>query len=560
MKEAFLKALELKLFYWKIFSELSSVYEDSYEKLEILFNGIEVSNGKCLDFGDSNLYETLHFVYMDLKDYYNAYVAGLNLVQNTKKKTLQSDGYKLAATAAMLFERTDIACELYKKAIDILNENGEEIPYAITLNNLIAMYNERKPEAKDAFLSLVGDDIGKNAGYVMDAFRAEYMAKGYIDKDLAWSYHDELVYLSMQSGDKDIYEALVVISALLGDDKKQEIYTQKLFEYIDTWDDGCDDTYAWCYICKGDFEKAFEIYDKNDKYKSIKTASIGYAEYNFVREKLGMAPYRNTFKPVVDERHIDIVAKMYSSSAKFYRDQEEYDKAIDILNCSLDFVGETGDYSEDQNIYFELMRNYEEVNRDKMYDLSIKLIEKTNNINCRFKGYKWRATLATCQYYRDQETYDNYSMAYKMLPEVNLVLEDWELRNYLLSVTLIMRKHYVANEWVDKEFAAENLKKFQQNEGKIDNDFYYAALFEISTALGEEKLFVEYEKLLRKHLENLDDGYDYFAWHNIYLGNYEKAYELYLKNEDVDSLEKDDSTYLEIEFIKSKLLAKGELK
>ena len=523
MQEAFLKALELK-----------HIYVDIYEKL--------------------------HFMYMDLKDYYNAYIAGLNMVKHTEKKTVQSDGYKLAATAALMMEKTDISCELYKKAIDILNEIGEEIPYAITLNNLIAMYNERKPEAKDVFLSLTEDNIRKNVGYVMDAFRAEYMAKGYIDKDLAWSYHDELVYLTMQSGDKAIYEALVGISALLGDDKKQEIYTQKLFEYIDTWDDGCDDTYAWCYICKGDFEKAFEIYDKNAKYKSIITATNGYAEYNFVREKLGMEPYRNTFKPVIDEHHIDVFAQMYNNAADLYYDQKEYEKAIDILNHCLDFVGEIGDFSDGKNVYYELMKNYQGVDLDKMYELSFKLIEKTNNINFRFKGYKWRATLATYKYHRHQEAYDNYSIAYKMLPEVNFGMEDWELRNYLLSVILIMREHYIANEWVDKEFAAENLERFQQNIGKLDNDFLYSALFEISTALGEEHLIVEYEKLVREHLENLDDGYDYFAWHHIYLGDYEKAYELYIKNEDVDSLKKDDSTYLEIEFIKSKLLAKGELK
>ena len=558
MKEAFLKASELNLSYPKIYGKLRLEYEDPREQLEILLKGIELSEGKCVDFDCNNLYESLHFVYMELNDYYNAYVAGLNLAKNTKNKYLHSDGYKLAATAAMMLERTDISCELFRKAIDILKENDEEIPYGITINNLIALYNERKPEAKDVFLSLVEDNIRKNVGHILSAFRAEYMSKGNIDEELAWSYHDELVYLSFHSADKDIYEGLVGIAAALGDDKKQEKYTQELFKYIDSWYDGCEDTYVWCYIYKGDFKKAFEILDKLDEYKSIKTAAIGFADYNFVREKLGMAPHKNVFKPVVDEKHIDIVAKMYSSAADLYYDQEEYEKAIDILNHSLEFVGETGDFSDGRNVYFGLMEKYQYVNPDKMYELSFKLIEKTNNIDLRFEGYKWRATLAICRYHRVQEAYDNYSIAYKMIPDVKFTMEDWELRNYFCSAVLAMRNHYITNEWVDKEFATENLKRFQQAKGKLEDSSLYAVMYEVSTALGDEKLISEYEKLFYEHLENINDEYDTLAWHCIYLGDYEKAYELYTENEEIEKLKKDDSTYVAYEFIKSKLSIKGE--
>lgn len=328
MKEAFLKAMELNLSYPEIYGKLCFEYEDPQEQLEILFKGIEISEGKCVDFDGNNLYKSLHFAYMELNDYYNAYIEGLNLVKNTKKEDLRVDGYKLAATAAMLFERTDIACELYQKAMDML----AEISFDITQNNLLAMYNERKLEVKDVCLSLIENSIQKNILCICLIFRVEYMSKGYIDEKLAQSFYDELVYLSFQSADKKIYKALVEISAALGDEKKQEKYTNELFKYIDSWYDGCEDTYAWCYIYKGDFKKAFEILDKLDKYKSIKTEAIGFADYNFVREKLGMAPHKNVFKPVVDEKHIDIVAKMYSSAADIYYENEEHERAIDILN------------------------------------------------------------------------------------------------------------------------------------------------------------------------------------------------------------------------------------
>ena len=271
-----------------------------------------------------------------------------------------------------------------------------------------------------------------------------------------------------------------------------------------------------------------------------------------------MAPHKNVFKPVVDEKHIDIVAKMYSSAADLYYDQEEYEKAIDILNHSLEFVGETGDFSDGRNVYFGLMEKYQYVNPDKMYELSFKLIEKTNNIDLRFEGYKWRATLAICRYHRVQEAYDNYSIAYKMIPDVKFTMEDWELRNYFCSAVLAMRNHYITNEWVDKEFATENLKRFQQAKGKLEDSSLYAVMYEVSTALGDEKLISEYEKLFYEHLENINDEYDTLAWHCIYLGDYEKAYELYTENEEIEKLKKDDSTYVAYEFIKSKLSIKGE--
>ena len=204
------------------------------------------------------------------------------------------------------------------------------------------------------------------------------------------------------------------------------------------------------------------------------------------------------------------------------------------------------------------MKNYQQVNLDKMYELSFKLIEKTNNIDLRFEGYKWRATLAIFHYHRGQEAYDNYSIAYKMLPNVKLTMVDWELRNYFLSAVLVMRNHYITNEWVDKEFAAENLKRFQQAIGKVEDSFLYGAMYEVSTALVDEKLVSEYEKLFYKHLENIKEKYEYLAWHYIYLGDYEKAYELYTENEDIEKLKKDDNTYVAYEFIKSKLSTKGE--
>ena len=51
-------------------------------------------------------------------------------------------------------ETADVFCNL----IDALKEKGEEIPHALVVNNLIALYNLRKPEAKNVALSILHTD------------------------------------------------------------------------------------------------------------------------------------------------------------------------------------------------------------------------------------------------------------------------------------------------------------------------------------------------------------------------------------------------------------------
>ena len=285
MKDTWLKAVELKHTYPIIYGKLYELYQEPRDKLEILLKGIDIIKG-CADYGDSNLYESLYFVYMELGEYYNAYVAALNLVENTRDEQKSMDGYQMAGTAALVYERPDIANELYQKEIDALKEKGEEIPHALVVNNLIALYNLRKPEAKNVALSILHTDGELNIDWTVLPLRAEYMATGYIDKELAMCLHDEVVALIGQEEPKEIYENLLEIAAALSDDEKIERYKAELLKHIDSWKESYV-AFAWCYIYRGDLKKALEIYEKDDDNKTLSSNPTGYAEYEFIKEMIG---------------------------------------------------------------------------------------------------------------------------------------------------------------------------------------------------------------------------------------------------------------------------------
>lgn len=288
MKTAWLKAAEMNLTYTLIYGELSEVYEekgDDDSQMLILKKGIENIDG-CTDYGNCNLYIRLYFIYMNQGEYLEAYNAALQLLSHTELDKMKLDGLEAAGTAALILEKFEEAYELYQKKITILSDRGEKVAESLIMNCFIAAYALRRSEAKELALSLVHNEAeADSVNMYTVALRADYMAKGYVDRNFAEYVNNELTARIGKNEPDDIYMALVEVNAALGNNKQVKAYTEELFKYIDSWDNYYA-TLAWCHIYRGDFHKAFELYDAKEENKALLNSPNGYAEYNFIKDTM----------------------------------------------------------------------------------------------------------------------------------------------------------------------------------------------------------------------------------------------------------------------------------
>lgn len=69
----------------------------------------------------------------------------------------------------------------------------------------------------------------------------------------------------------------------MGNDCQAKADTEELFKNIEDWDEQYDKL-AWCYTYKGDYKKAYEMYEAHEDNKELLASPTGYAEYCFLAE------------------------------------------------------------------------------------------------------------------------------------------------------------------------------------------------------------------------------------------------------------------------------------
>ena len=295
------KSIEYKKDFVEAYGLLAEIYQKMRNKskaIEILEKAVINTENICGDYdNDENIYYNLFWLYQEERMFEDAVRIADKMRNYTNISSYQRKSWYCRGLANLCLENLETARELFKEYIRVIYDAGYEVSYHELSNIFLCYYGNESLTSTELALKLAHMNYETDVNYLMHALRNQYMFLEIVDVKLAKRIEQELheeasrkmFSINDTSGEmKEIYEGLMEVYAALHDFDNEQLYEEKFYEedHSEYGKDYFHTGKAWCHVYKGEFDKAFAIYDSNEKCKKFFTGTDTYIEYCYIVKKL----------------------------------------------------------------------------------------------------------------------------------------------------------------------------------------------------------------------------------------------------------------------------------
>lgn len=232
---------------------------------------------------NNNIFLKLYYMYMQLGRFEEAFKISFQIAEHTSSDLLKRESLDAIASSAICIFDFETSFEYFSKYYKALEDDGVKILKSKLCNFYISAYILALPKAKDLALELAFYEEETDGYYLIRALRSDYVANLTVDIELAKKIEEELCKLIGKEAPENLYAWLVEVNTVLGNKEKVKEYKKELSKFSNTDEEG-DCSKAWCYGYKGDYKKAYEIYDSKERCKNLLSGGVLFAEYCFFKK------------------------------------------------------------------------------------------------------------------------------------------------------------------------------------------------------------------------------------------------------------------------------------